>query len=63
MFRMNLGARERTLRVALGGALLAIGLTRPSPAWWGWLGILPVVTGLAAYCPVWDALGISSNGG
>ena len=61
MFRTNVGTTERALRITLGLALLAFGLTRGTPAWWGWLGIVPLVTGLAAHCPLWDALGISTT--
>jgi len=60
MFRINIGPTERVFRVLLGTALLAFALRPGVVPWWSWLGIVPLATGLAAHCPLWDALGIST---
>jgi len=63
MFRINVGALDRLVRIVLGSALLAFGLAGGRGAWWGWLGIVPLVTGLAAHCPFYDAFGLSTYRG
>ena len=49
---MNVGLAERLLRVGVGAALmLAAGL-----GWigmWGFIGLVPLLTGLAGYCPIY----------
>jgi len=55
--RHNEGTIDRAIRVVLGLALLAIVFVGPkTPA--GWLGILPLVTGLVGFCPLYRALGV-----
>jgi hypothetical protein len=50
---MNVGTTERLLRVGVGAALiLAAGL-----GWiglWGFIGLVPLLTGLAGYCPIYS---------
>lgn len=52
---MNVGTRERLLRVIAGGALtFAAGV-----GWvgaWGFIGLVPLLTGLGGYCPVYAVL-------
>ena len=62
MFCINLGTTERVVRSLLGVTLLLFALLMDG-AWWGWLGIVPLATGLAAHCPLWDALGRSTARG
>ena len=59
MFPTNVGTLDRILRIVLGLAILALGLAN-GMAWWGWLGVIPLATGLAAHCPAYDAFGIST---
>ncbi|GLC24874.1 YgaP family membrane protein [Roseisolibacter agri] len=62
MEHVNLGTMERAIRIVVGVALFALGILQDPPAWWGWLGILPLATGLAGFCPAWAALGWSTAG-
>ncbi len=55
----NEHAVDRALRVALGLLLLASVWVGPHTAW-GWLGIVPLATGLAGSCPLYTALGLST---
>ena len=55
----NEGTIDRVLRVALGAGLLAIVFTGPQTNW-GWIGLVPLVTGLIGNCPVYSLLGIST---
>jgi hypothetical protein len=54
MLLPNLGTLDRVLRVVLGIALLALGLARGPETWWAWFGVLPLATGLAGYCPLYE---------
>ena len=47
---------ERGLRVALGLTLLAIAFVGPKTPW-GYLGIVPLLTGLIGSCPLYTIFG------
>ncbi len=50
---------DRAIRVVLGLALLAAAVTgRFAP--WGWLGVIPLLTGLLGSCPLYTLLGIGT---
>lgn len=55
----NIGQLDRTIRIALGAVLVAIALAAPSQDW-AWLGVVPLASGLARYCPVYALLGVST---
>ncbi|MFO0921019.1 MAG: DUF2892 domain-containing protein [Pirellulales bacterium] len=59
MFRTNLGAIDRGIRIIAGAALLAIVFVGPQTPW-GWIGIVPLVTGLVGWCPAYCPLGLST---
>ena len=50
---------ERVLRVALGAVLIALVFVGPQTPW-GWLGLIPLITGLVGSCPVYTLLGVST---
>ena len=50
---------ERVLRVAIGVALLTLVFAGPHTPW-GWLGIVPLATGLLGSCPLYTLFGIST---
>lgn len=53
----NEGTLDRVLRV--GGGLLLIGLAATNViGLWGYIGIVPLVTGAAGMCPLYSMLGI-----
>ncbi len=57
--KANIGIIDRSLRIVVG--LLLIGLTLGGViGMWGWLGVLPLATGLFRFCPAYSLLGISS---
>lgn len=47
---------DRGLRVALGFGLLSLIVIGPQTLW-GLVGIIPLVTGLAGYCPLYGVFG------
>lgn len=57
IFPRNEGAADRTLRVLLGLGLLSLTFLGPRTAW-GWVGVLPLVTGLVGTCPLYTLLGL-----
>ncbi|HMU62137.1 MAG TPA: DUF2892 domain-containing protein [Gemmatimonadales bacterium] len=59
LFPQNEHSVERVLRVLVGIGLLALVFVGPKTPW-GYLGIIPLVTGLAGTCPVYTLLGIST---
>jgi Protein of unknown function (DUF2892). len=56
--KCNVGRTEQTVRIVIGAAVVLLGLYFRS--WWGLIGLAPIITGLIRYCPLNDALGIST---
>ncbi len=57
----NVGGIDRILRIAAGLILIALAATG-TVGWWGWLGIVPLATGVFRFCPAYPLLGINSCG-
>lgn len=57
--KQNVGGMDRILRVVLGIALIALTLTGVIGVW-GWIGVVPLVTGAFSFCPLYPLLGIST---
>lgn len=57
--KVNEHPLERMVRVVLGLALLAM-VTRGTIGAWGYIGIVPLITGLSGMCPLYSLLGIST---
>jgi hypothetical protein len=55
----NVGGIDRIVRIALGTVLLALAATGTVGVW-GWLGLLPLATGLLGWCPPYSLLGINT---
>lgn len=53
----NEGTVDRALRVLVGLGLLALVFVGPQTPW-GWIGIVPLLTGLVGICPAYSLLGI-----
>jgi Protein of unknown function (DUF2892) len=59
--KCNVGGIDRVLRIAVG--LVLVGLAASGIVGvWGWIGIVPLATGLFRFCPLYPVLGISSCG-
>jgi hypothetical protein len=59
MFKINEGTVDRAIRIALGITLIALVFIGPKTPW-GWLGLLPLATGLIGWCPAYSVLGMST---
>lgn len=57
--KSNVGGIDRILRIVLGLVLIGLTLTGTIGVW-GWLGVVPLATGLLRFCPLYPLLGISS---
>jgi Protein of unknown function (DUF2892) len=55
----NVGSTDRLVRVILGVGLLLIAFEGPHTAW-GYVGLIPLLTGIFGYCPLYHALGRKS---
>ena len=55
----NEGTIDRALRVILGLVVLSLVFFGPQTAW-GWVGLVPLVTGLVGFCPLYAVLGINT---
>jgi len=58
-FSVNEHPMERVARVALGVALVALAATGTIGAW-GYIGVLPILTGVSGTCPLYSVVGIST---
>ena len=55
----NIGNIERIVRILVGLALIAIVFVGPQTNW-GWIGVVPLLTGLIGWCPPYSLLGINT---
>ncbi|WP_072374156.1 DUF2892 domain-containing protein [Hyphomicrobium sp. NDB2Meth4] len=55
----NVGTWDRTARIILGLALLSLVIIGPR-TWWGLVGLLPLITGLARLCPAYSIGGVNT---
>lgn len=57
--KVNVGNMDRALRIIVGIILItlaATGIFAP----WGWIGVIPLVTGLIKSCPLYSILGMNT---
>lgn len=55
----NEGTLDRVLRVAVGVVVLSLTFVGPR-SMWGLVGIVPLLTGLVGFCPLYRVLGVST---
>jgi hypothetical protein len=55
----NEGTADRALRVVLGIAILSLAFVGPRTPW-GYLGFVPLVTGVFGFCPLYTVFGYST---
>ena len=59
MFKTNVGGIDRVLRISIGALLVvfaALGLIGV----WGWVGVVPLLTGLTRRCPLYSLIGLNT---
>jgi hypothetical protein len=55
----NIGNIERIIRIVGGLVLIALAATSAVGVW-GWVGLVPLATGLMGWCPPYSLLGINT---
>ncbi|MDR7122328.1 DUF2892 domain-containing protein [Rheinheimera soli] len=59
MMQKNVGGLDKIVRVSAGVVLIAFAVLDVI-APWGWLGVIPLLTGVVGVCPLYSLLGINS---
>ena len=55
----NVGGLDRTIRIIVGLALIAAAATG-TIGLWGWVGVVPLMTGAMGWCPPYALLGLNT---
>ncbi len=55
----NAGSLDRILRIVAGLVLIGLAATG-TVGLWGWIGVVPLATGLFGFCPAYTLLGINT---
>lgn len=57
--KTNEGKADRIFRVLVGLALLSLVFVGPQTPW-GWVGIVPLLTGAIGFCPLYKVFGFDT---
>ncbi len=57
--KLNVGGIDRIARILVGLALVALAATGTVGVW-GWIGLVPLGTGLAGFCPLYPLIGLNT---
>jgi uncharacterized membrane protein YfcA len=57
--KANVGSADRIIRIVIGIALIA-GAVSGQIGVWGWIGIVPLATGIFRFCPAYCLLGTNT---
>lgn len=57
--KANIGNIDRVLRIVIGLVLIGLAATG-TVGWWGWIGVVPLLTGIFRFCPAYTLLGINT---
>lgn len=55
----NVGHVDRIARIGVGLILLALVFVGPKTPW-GWIGLVPLLTGLIRWCPLYTLLSLNT---
>jgi hypothetical protein len=58
---VNVGTIDRVVRIVAGVALIALAFTGTIGVW-GYIGIVPLLTGLFRVCPAYSLIGVNTCG-
>jgi hypothetical protein len=56
--KQNVGDVDKLIRVFIGAIVFGLGFYYSS--WWGLLGLIPLLTAVVGFCPLYMLLGIST---
>jgi hypothetical protein len=57
--KANVGGIDKIARILVGIVLIGLAATGTVGAW-GWIGLLPLATGLMGWCPAYTLFGLNS---
>jgi hypothetical protein len=57
--KFNVGGADRILRIVLGLVLVALAATGTIGVW-GWIGVVPLLTGIFRFCPAYAMFGMNT---
>jgi uncharacterized membrane protein YfcA len=57
--KLNVGGIDRILRIVVGLALIGATLAGMIGIW-GWIGVVPLLTGVFKFCPAYTLLGMNT---
>lgn len=58
--KMNVGGIDKSIRIIIGVALISLVFVGPQSPW-GWIGLIPLATGLMGWCPLYPLLGLNTT--
>ena len=59
MYTKNVGGIDRFLRILVGLVLIATVFVGPTTPW-GWLGLIPFMTGVFRFCPLYSLIRVNT---
>lgn len=59
--KTNIGKTDQIIRTLIGVVLLIFAVLNPSKNWWGFLGIIPLITAYVRFCPLYVPFKISTK--
>ncbi len=57
--KLNVGGIDRIARIVVGLVLIALAATGTVGVW-GWIGIVPLLTGSVGFCPLYPLIGMNT---
>lgn len=57
--KINVGGIDQIARIVVGLALIGLTLAGVIGVW-GWIGVVPLLTGIFKFCPAYTIFGLSS---
>jgi len=60
MKSLNIGKLDRGLRIVAGLVLIGLAASGAVGAW-GYIGVVPLLTGLVGWCPLYRLLGVQTT--
>ncbi len=56
----NIGPLDRTVRILIGSVMIVAGFV--FQAWWWLIGVIPLLTGILRFCPLYVPMGFRTEG-
>ena len=55
----NVGGIDRILRIVVGLGLISLVYVGPQTPW-GWIGVIPLLSGIVGFCPAYRLIGMNT---